>query len=92
MGKLNKKISTNLKKEARDDVINQMYRVEKKLGILFGCFSTIAVLIACLGLFGQASHACERHTKVIRIRKMVGTSTFDILNRMHVTGIANYTC
>lgn len=62
-----------------DDIYNQMYRGEQKLGILFGVFSIIAVSIACLGLFGMASHACERRTKEIGIRKVLGASISDIL-------------
>ncbi len=62
-----------------DDIYNQMYRGELKLGILFGLFSIIAVSIACLGLFGMASHACERRTKEIGIRKVLGASISDIL-------------
>ena len=62
-----------------DDIYNQMYRGEQKLGILFGLFSIIAVSIACLGLFGMASHACERRTKEIGIRKVLGASISDIL-------------
>jgi ABC-type antimicrobial peptide transport system permease subunit len=56
-----------------------MYRGEQKLGILFGLFSIIAVSIACLGLFGMASHACERRTKEIGIRKVLGASISNIL-------------
>jgi putative ABC transport system permease protein len=56
-----------------------MYRGEQKLGILFGLFSIIAVSIGCLGLFGMASHACERRTKEIGIRKVLGASISDIL-------------
>jgi len=62
-----------------DDIYNQMYRGEQKLGILFGLFSIIAVSIACLGLFGMASHACERRTKEIGIRKVLGASISNIL-------------
>jgi putative ABC transport system permease protein len=62
-----------------DDIYNLMYRGEQKLGILFGLFSIIAVSIACLGLFGMASHACERRTKEIGIRKVLGASISDIL-------------
>ncbi len=62
-----------------DDIYNQMYRGEQKLGILFGLFSIIALLIACLGLFGMASHACERRTKEIGIRKVLGASISNIL-------------
>jgi putative ABC transport system permease protein len=63
-----------------DDVYAQMYRGEKKLGTLFGLFSVIAFTIACLGLFGLASHACERRTKEIGVRKVLGATISDILN------------
>ena len=62
-----------------DDVYTQMYRGEMKLGALFGLFSIIAFIIACLGLFGLASHACERRNKEIGVRKVLGATIADIL-------------
>ena len=40
----------------------------------FSYFSLIAILIACMGLFGIATFAAERRTKEIGIRKTVGAS------------------
>lgn len=63
-----------------DDIYLQLYQGEKRLGVLFGLFSVIAFLIACLGLFGLASHACERRTKEIGVRKVLGATLPNILS------------
>lgn len=39
----------------------------------------LAILIACLGLFGLVSVAVERRTKEIGIRKVLGASTGDVI-------------
>ena len=62
-----------------DDVFNRMYKSEQKLGTLLGLFSILAVFVACLGLFGLALHSCERRTKEIGIRKVVGASVPQLL-------------
>jgi len=45
----------------------------------FRIFSVVAVLIACLGLFGLAASTAEHRTKEIGIRKAMGARTTDIL-------------
>lgn len=57
-----------------DDDVAAMYRAEQNLGRLIGGFSVVAILIACLGLFGLATYASERRTKEIGIRKVLGAS------------------
>ncbi len=54
--------------------LDELYTPEKKLGEIFGVFSLLAVIIACLGLFGLASFAAEQRTKEIGIRKVLGAS------------------
>ncbi|MDX1489038.1 MAG: FtsX-like permease family protein, partial [Acidiferrobacterales bacterium] len=56
-----------------------LYRAERQLGLLFATFAGLAVLIACLGLFGLAVYTTERRTKEIGIRKVLGASVFGLV-------------
>jgi len=62
-----------------DDRIEHLYRDITRQGEVFAGFALVAVLIACLGLFGLAAFTAERRTKEIGIRKAMGASTRDIL-------------
>lgn len=57
-----------------DEDFDRLYRTEEELGELFGTFTGLAILIACLGLFGLVSFAAERRTKEIGVRKVLGAS------------------
>lgn len=57
-----------------DDSFAQLYEADQRLGRFFGLFALLAVLIACLGLFGLASYTTEKRTKEIGIRKVLGAS------------------
>jgi putative ABC transport system permease protein len=57
-----------------DSVFERAYRSEERLRRLFWYFSLLAIVIACLGLFGLASYAAEQRTKEIGIRKVLGAS------------------
>jgi putative ABC transport system permease protein len=54
-----------------DSIVGQ-YRAEEKLSEIFTYFSILAIVIACLGLFGLASFTSEQKTKEIGIRKVLG--------------------
>ena len=58
-----------------EDALRAEYRPEEDIAALFTSFSLLAVLIACLGLFGMAAFAAEQRTKEIGIRKVLGAST-----------------
>lgn len=55
------------------------YRAEERMGDIFTVFSTIAILIACLGLFGLAAYTAERRRKEIGVRKVLGATTPSIV-------------
>jgi len=62
-----------------DDVFNNMYKAEQKIGAAFNYFSGLALFIACLGLFGLISYTTEVRTKEIGIRKVLGASASRII-------------
>ena len=57
-----------------DQDFDGLYRSEQRIGIIFISFTTLAIVIACLGLFGLAAYAAEQRTKEIGIRKILGAS------------------
>ena len=57
-----------------DDELDEAYRAELRLGNLFGAFAVLAVVIACLGLFGLTVFTAEQRTKEIGIRKVLGAT------------------
>src|SRR5437763_9549026 len=57
-----------------DDDFNNIYRAEQRIGRIAISFSVLAILIACLGLFGLVTYAAEQRTKEIGIRKVLGAS------------------
>jgi putative ABC transport system permease protein len=62
-----------------DESIASSYTSEKKIGKIFRNFTMLAVLIACLGLFGMASFIAELRTKEIGIRKILGARVWSIV-------------
>jgi len=77
-----------------DDMMEAMYNEEKRWGAIVGYSSALAVIIACMGIFGLTSIAVNRRTKEIGIRKVLGASIpqiIDILTRelIWLVGIAN---
>ncbi|MBS1531024.1 MAG: ABC transporter permease [Bacteroidetes bacterium] len=67
-----------------DQDFDASYRSEHKLGTLFISFSALAILIACLGLFGLAAYAAEQRTKEIGIRKVLGASVSGIVGMLSI--------
>ena len=62
-----------------DQKLTQLYESERKTGQIATVFSSIALFIACLGLFGLAAFITEQRTKEIGIRKVVGASVVEIV-------------
>lgn len=62
-----------------DENFNSKYEAEDKRLKIFGYFSVVAIIIACLGLFGLISYSIEQRTKEIGIRKVIGASTWQVV-------------
>jgi putative ABC transport system permease protein len=54
------------------------YQVEERFGRAFGIFAFLAVMIACLGLFGLVAHAVQQRTKEIGVRKILGARVAEL--------------
>lgn len=65
-----------------DDDFDATYRSEQRVGQIFISFSTLAIVIACLGLFGLAAYAAEQRNKEIGIRKVLGASVSAIVGML----------
>jgi putative ABC transport system permease protein len=58
---------------------SKIYASEKKLSQIFGLFTAVALLIACLGLFALITFTTEQRKKEVSIRKVMGASVPDIV-------------
>ncbi|RFM25886.1 ABC transporter permease [Deminuibacter soli] len=58
-----------------DQDFEALYRAEERMGVVFGIFTTLSILVACLGLFGLSVYMAERRTKEMGVRKVLGAST-----------------
>jgi len=57
-----------------DDQIELLYATERRQAKVLGVFAGLAIIVACLGLFGLAAFQAERRTKEIGVRKILGAS------------------
>jgi putative ABC transport system permease protein len=70
--------NTALRRYFLDDSFSALYRTDERQGAMFGIFVGIAIVIACLGLFGLAAFTAGRRTREIGIRKAFGARTRDV--------------
>jgi putative ABC transport system permease protein len=57
-----------------DKSFENMHLADEKLSEIFTIFSILAIIVACLGLFGLAIYTSEQKTREIGIRKVLGAS------------------
>ncbi|MEZ5039445.1 MAG: ABC transporter permease [Saprospiraceae bacterium] len=62
-----------------DDNLDNLYRSEMRLGQVLSLATLLAIIIACMGLFGMATLILARRTKEVGIRKVLGASFLDII-------------
>jgi ABC-type antimicrobial peptide transport system permease subunit len=71
-----------------DENYARLYNEDVKVRELAKYFSILTILISCLGLLGLSAHVAEQKTKEIGIRKVLGATTFSILNVINKEFIA----
>ncbi len=62
-----------------DEDLNANYKAEQNSGRLLTIFTGLAILIACIGLFGLAAFIGQQRTKEIGIRKTLGATTTELV-------------
>lgn len=62
-----------------DENIEEFYRQEQQMALLYKIFSGLAIFISCLGLYGLVSFMTVQKTKEVGIRKVLGAGVGNIL-------------
>ena len=62
-----------------DKSLDALYKSEQKMSILFTWFSLLAIVIACLGLYGLVLYTARRKNKEIGVRKVLGASVHGLI-------------
>ena len=65
-----------------DQDFDATYRTEQRIAKIFVSFTSLAIIIACLGLFGLAAYAAEQRNKEIGIRKVLGAGLSSIVGML----------
>ncbi|MBL7856142.1 MAG: ABC transporter permease [Cyclobacteriaceae bacterium] len=62
-----------------DDNFKAKFDAEQRMGQVFIIFTSLAIIIACLGLFGLATFSAEQRAKEISIRKIMGANIAQVV-------------
>ena len=62
-----------------DDSLANLYKTERRTGVILISFSILAIIISCLGLLGMVSFTTSLRTKEIAIRKTLGAPESGII-------------
>lgn len=62
-----------------DQKFNTEYQSDQRVGKIIGLFSTLTVVIACLGLLGLVAYTVERRNREIGIRKVMGATVGNVI-------------
>jgi len=65
--------------EFLDEKIDALYKSERTIKSILEMFTILAMITACLGLFGLALFLAEKRTKEIGIRKVLGATVSEII-------------
>lgn len=62
-----------------DESIEDFYKQERQITLLYQIFAGLSIFIACLGLFGLATFMAQQRMKEIGVRKVLGASVAGIV-------------
>ncbi|MEP4533067.1 MAG: ABC transporter permease [Cyclobacteriaceae bacterium] len=62
-----------------DQNFNKQYESDERFGKIFAIFSSLAIFVACLGLFGLTIYSTSQRSKEIGIRKVMGAPASSIV-------------
>jgi putative ABC transport system permease protein len=62
-----------------DEDYASLYKTEQRTAGIFSTFSTLAIVLACLGLFGLTAYSVVKRSKEIGIRKILGANVSSII-------------
>jgi|WetSurMetagenome_2_1015567.scaffolds.fasta_scaffold10809_3 putative ABC transport system permease protein len=62
-----------------DQDYDNLFKVQMRLTSLLKYFTVLAVIIACLGLYGLSSYSAERRTNEVGIRKVMGAGSLNVI-------------
>lgn len=62
-----------------DQDYDRQYRSEERIVGILSVFTALAIVVACLGLFGLTSFTTRQRIKEIGVRKVLGASVVDIV-------------
>lgn len=62
-----------------DESVREFYSGEQRISVLLSIFTSLAIFIGCLGLFGLATFMANQKTKEIGVRKVMGASVESIV-------------
>lgn len=67
-----------------DEKYNTKFEDEQRIGKLATLFTSLAIIISCLGLFALSAFTAEQKAKEISIRKLLGASVFQLWRKLSV--------
>ncbi len=62
-----------------DQDFEQAFRTEQRMATVLNVFTVMAMVIACIGLFGLAAFSAEQRTKELGIRKVLGAAVLNLV-------------
>jgi putative ABC transport system permease protein len=65
-----------------DELYNETYRQEAKMGSFLTVLALMTIFVACLGLFGLVTFTAEQRVKEIGIRKVLGSTVGQIVGML----------